>query len=141
MTHDEMDTTIRCRLSDGYAAAVEFSALDALTLAAGARRAYERYVTLHGARTLELQVRPIGVTGDGWFVPVRDNLPVRVSVSADLLDRRPPDDWTEIWSWVAAARQGDRAIAQFIPAVVDQVMRCANPPRDDTHGPETTRDE
>lgn len=131
---DNADRTVRCRLSDGYAHAVEFSAQNATTLAAGCRRAFDRYVAQRGgsARTratvrLELQVRPIHRADEraGWYAPVRPlaghpdapGAPVIVTVSDDLLERRPPDDWTEIWSWVQRSRAGDRALGAFVDDV------------------------
>lgn len=123
---------IRCRLSNGVDAAVEFSAQDASSLATNAARAFARYVEQHGptryARpvSLEIQVRPIG-TADasiGWYAPVRERTPVRVFVSAELLERRPPDDWTEIWTWVSNSRAGDVALDALATDVADRMRDC-----------------
>jgi hypothetical protein len=110
-----IDRSIRCRLSDGVAAAVEFSAQDAATLRAGCARALAQYTAAYRRPTarLELQVRPVPPSEWtlGWLVPMRGSgLPVQVFVSATLLARRPPDDWTEIWQWVVNTRRQDHQL-------------------------------
>lgn len=40
----------------------------------------------------------------------RGGVYVRVLVSAALLDRRPPDDWSEIWEWCEQAVHWARAL-------------------------------
>jgi hypothetical protein len=114
--------SLQLRLSNTVDRAVAFEANDPVTLAAGARAAYAEYchqtraladlgagTGLHDglpARapvTLELQV---AAPDGGWDAPIRPpaGTPVRVLVSAELLERRPPDDWTDVWEWCAAAR-------------------------------------
>lgn len=106
---------IRCRLSDGRAAAVEFSAQDAETLAERAARAFTRYGD--DDVTLELQVRPAGAIADeraGWFAPVRNRRPVRVFVSRAILAQRSADEWEAIWTWVVAERADDEAFRRTL---------------------------
>jgi len=100
--------SIRLRLSDGHARAVEFTAQDAASLVVGARRALEGF----GSESLELQIRPVS-DFLGWLVPMRAGTPVRVYVSRAMLDSRPPDDWTDIWEWIVTTRQQDRAISEL----------------------------
>lgn len=133
---------IRLRLSNGVSAAEEFSASDARSLADGARRAFGRYVRRHGPYLygrrpvlLLLQIAPASEPRTvGWFAPCRPAGEavryVEVTVSAELLERRPPDDWTEIWSWCQLSRAHDRALTAF----AGRVARCLPPPPEGARG-------
>lgn len=138
MPTDATSPTIRVRLSNQLDAAVEFSAQDGRTLAAGCARAFARYVAQHGATQfghpvrLALQVRPTVGDPHGWVCPIRGATPVEVFVSAELLDRRPPDDWTNLWEWVVAARAHDDALGQFMRDVrADTAHGLDLPPAED----------
>lgn len=117
------DAFLHLRLSDGVSRAVPFTARDGRSLADACVSAYARYVadTTPAPRTppvLEIQVRPLSDETSGWFSPCQvvnggAARYVRVYVSAAILERRPPDDWTEIWSWCEASRAHDRALSAF----------------------------
>lgn len=133
--HDDHETgALRLRLSNRVNAAEEFTARDPQTLRVGVARALTRYVERHGPRwlgrapELVLQVAPAHESRDaGWFAPcrVRNGLPryVEVFVSDELLERRPPDDWTEIWDWCVASRAHDHALRTF----ARDVSNCLRP--------------
>jgi hypothetical protein len=148
-------SALRLRLSDGHARAVEFSASDARSLAAGCEAALAAYLAESRAAAdaepprriergsecvLELHVAGRRVARDAgdWYAPSRPlrqpaldtraahvlalGEPVRVLVSARVLDRRPPDDWTEIWGWCEQTARGAAALQGFARRVATEVF-------------------
>jgi hypothetical protein len=117
-TTPDRSPSIRLRLSNEVNAAVEFTAQDADTLAAGCERALQQFRAAYGAGPLVLQVRPLGSAWQGWFLPSGPQGPVRVLVDETLLAaRRCSDDWQHVWAWVQAERQAARdtnALAQTV---------------------------
>jgi hypothetical protein len=121
-TPPDRSPSIRLRLSNEVNAAVEFTAQDADTLAAGCERALRQFRAEHGAGRLVLQVRPPGgVSGDAWFAPIGTRGPVEILVNEALLEQRrdDPDAWRHFWTWIRTERQAARDTNALARTVTD----------------------
>lgn len=134
---------MRYRLSNGVSAAEEFEVASAREFAAAVAEAFARYCERQRAAwdgatqrvrheeglALELHVHDRG----DWWTPVRGPIgadahamragrPVRVLVSAALLEQRSPDDWSEIVEWCEQAVAANRAFRGLTNRAVSDVI-------------------